>query len=184
MNVALTSLWLPILLSGVVVFIVSSLIWTVVGYHNSDWSELPDENSVSAALKGTAPGQYHLPYVADNKGKQSEEWQAKFREGPAAMVTVVPHGSLAMGKQLGTWLVYCLAISLMVAYVTSRAVDPGAEYLHVFRIAATVGVLAYAGAAPMGSIWFGHSWGRTVKDLLDGLIYGLATAGIFGWLWP
>jgi hypothetical protein len=36
----------------------------------------------------------------------------------------------------------------------------------------------------MGFIWFGHTWGRTLKDVADGVIYGLLTAGIFGWLWP
>jgi hypothetical protein len=37
---------------------------------------------------------------------------------------------------------------------------------------------------PMKSIWFGQPWSATVKDVLDGLIYGLLTAGVFGWLWP
>ena len=184
MNVALTSLWLPILLSAVVVFIVSSLIWAVIGYHNSDWQKLPDEDAARSALRGTGPGQYSLPHAADNKAKASEEWQAKFKEGPAAMITIVPHGSLGMNKQLGLWFVYCLAVSFLIAYVAAAALTADATYLQVFRITATVGVLTYAGAAPFGVIWFGHTTGRMLKDILDGLIYGLATAGIFGWLWP
>lgn len=180
----LTALWLPILLSSAVVFILSSVIWAVIGYHNSDWRKLPDEEGARAALRGVPPGQYTVPHAADNKARASEEWRARFREGPAAMLTVVPHGSLHMGKQLGLWFVYCLAISFMIGYVAAATLAADATYLQVFRITATVGVLAYAGAAPLGGIWFGHTPGRVVKDIVDGLIYGLATAGVFGSLWP
>ena len=34
------------------------------------------------------------------------------------------------------------------------------------------------------AIWRGETWGVTFKHILDGLIYGLLTAGTFGWLWP
>jgi hypothetical protein len=27
-------------------------------------------------------------------------------------------------------------------------------------------------------------WGTTIKEVIDGLVYGLLTAGTFGWLWP
>lgn len=184
MHVALTALWLPIVLSAVAVFIASSLIWTVLQYHESDWRALGDEEQARAALRGTAPGQYSLPHAAGAKARQDETWQAKFREGPAAMIIVVPHGSLAMGKQLSSWLVYTLVISTLIAYVAGTMLPPGTEYLKVFQVVGTVAALAYAGNAATGSIWFGHSWSRTVKDVIDGLVYGLLTAGIFGWLWP
>jgi hypothetical protein len=184
MVVDLASLWLPILLSGIAVFIVSSLIWTVFQWHNSDWQKLPDEEALRRALAGAAPGQYSVPYAQNNKARQSSEWQEKYREGPAAMMVVLRHGSMAMGKQLGQWIIYCLVISLLVAYVASATLPAGTEYLRVFRVTGTVAMLAYAGGAAMGSIWFGHTWGRTAKDIADGVIYGLLTAGIFGWLWP
>ncbi|MEX0707686.1 MAG: hypothetical protein WD078_06940 [Woeseia sp.] len=184
MIVNLMALWLPILLSAAVVFIVSSLIWTVIQWHNSDWQKLPDEDGARHALKGVPPGQYTLPHAADNKARQSSEWQQKYKEGPAAMLVVLPHGSLAMGKQLVQWFVYCLVISLLVAYVASVTLPAGTSYLKVFQVTATVGILAYAGNASMGAIWFGHTWGRTAKDIADGVIYGLLTAGLFGWLWP
>jgi hypothetical protein len=34
------------------------------------------------------------------------------------------------------------------------------------------------------SIWKGQRWGISVKFVVDGLVYGPVTAGIFGWLWP
>ncbi len=184
MNVSLVSLWLPILLSAVVVFIASSVIWMVVQYHHSEWRKLPDEETARSALKGTSPGQYSVPHAASAADRKDPDWQEKYKEGPAVMLVVFPHGSLAMGKQMVQWTIYCLVVSFLVAYVTSVALSAGAEYLQVFRIAGTVAVLTYAGAAPMKSIWFGHQWSATAKDALDGLIYGLLTAGVFGWLWP
>lgn len=184
MNIALTSLWLPILLSGVAVFVVSSLIWAVIQYHQSDWQKLPDEESARSTLRGVSPGQYALPHATDNKARQDEAWMQKYKEGPAAMLVVVPHGSLAMGKQLTQWFVYCLVISVFVGYIASAALMPGAEYMKVFQITSTVAFLSYAGAHGLGFVWFGHTAGRFAKDLFDGLVYGLVTAGIFGWLWP
>lgn len=184
MNVSLASLWLPILLSGVAVFIVSSLIWAVIQYHNSDWQKLPDEESARNALRGAPVGQYSLPHAADDKAKQDEAWQAKYKEGPAAMVTIIPHGSLAMGKQLTSWFIYCIVISAFVAYVAGISLSPGTDYLTVFRVISTTALLAYGGAAGLHLIWFGNSTGRVAKDILDALVYGLITAGIFGWLWP
>ena len=180
----MTSLWLPIVLSAVAVFFASSLIWMVVQYHNSDWSKLPDEEAARSALKGAAPGQYAIPHAASNDERKSTEWQERCIEGPVAMLVVFPSGLPAMGKQLGQWIIYCLVISFLVAYVASATVPAGADYLRVFRIAGAVAVLAYAGGAAQGSIWFGHTWSRTGKDMIDGLIYGLLTAGIFASLWP
>ena len=117
MNVSLVSLWLPILASGVAVFIASSLIWMVVNYHNSDWQELPDEDTARMALRSAPPGQYSVPHAATAADRKSAEWQEKFKEGPAAILTILPHGSLAMGKQMVQWIIYCLAISFLVAYV-------------------------------------------------------------------
>jgi hypothetical protein len=89
-----------------------------------------------------------------------------------------------MGKALGFWFVFCLVISLFVAYLTGRTLGPGADYLAVFRVAGTTAFLGYAAAQATDSIWKGQAWGATCKHLLDGLIYALLTAGTFGWLWP
>lgn len=184
MVVELWSLWPPILLSAIIVFFVSGMIWMVLQYHNRDWQKLPDEEAVRRSLRGAAPGEYSVPHAADNKARQSGDWQEKYREGPAAMLVVLPHGSLAMGRQLATWFVYCIVISLLVAYVGSATLPAGTDYLKAFQVTGTVAFLAYAGNAAAGSIWFGHTWSRTTKDIIDGLVYGLLTAGIFGWLWP
>ena len=49
--VSLTALWLPMLISAVVVFIASSIVHMVLTYHRTDFAKLPSEEEVSAALR-------------------------------------------------------------------------------------------------------------------------------------
>lgn len=184
MHPELISLWLPILLSTAGVFIVSSLIWTVIGWHNSDWKKLPDEEKAREALKGIPHGQYSIPYAADVKAKQDPEWLAKVKEGPAAMLTVWDGDPTKMGKPLSQWFVYILVISTLLGFIASKILHTGESFGMVFHTVLIVGTMTYSGAHAMGSIWFGHSWGRTIKDIIDGVIYALVTAAVFGWLWP
>ena len=100
------------------------------------------------------------------------------------MLIVVPHGQLAMGKQMAQWLIYCIVISVFVAYIAGTTLAAGADYLKVFQITSMTTILAHGGMTGMNMIWFGHTGGKVAKDLFDALIYGLVTAGIFGWLWP
>ena len=55
-------LWLPILVSAAACWVISAIIWTLLKYHNSDYTRTADEEAVRAALKGNAPGFYLLPY--------------------------------------------------------------------------------------------------------------------------
>ena len=54
----------------------------------------------------------------------------------------------------------------------------------VFRYAGTTAFLGYALALLHDSIWYHRKWSTTIKHIIDGLIYALLTAGVFGWLWP
>ena len=51
-------------------------------------------------------------------------------------------------------------------------------------MAGATAFLGYSLALIQESIWKGQTWGVTFKHVFDGLIYGLLTAGTFGWLWP
>ena len=82
------------------------------------------------------------------------------------------------------WFVYLLVVSYFAAYIASRALAPGAYYLEVFRFAGATAFIGYAVALWQMSIWYHRSWGTTIRNTIDGLIYGLLTAGVFGWLWP
>jgi hypothetical protein len=78
---------------------------------------------------------------------------------------------------------FYLIVSLLVAYVSWHAVEPDAKYLEVFRIAGTVASMSYILGTVPDSIWFGRPWANFRRQALDGLVFGLATGGVFGWLW-
>ena len=184
--VTIGALWLPILLSAVAVWVASAIIWMVMPHHKSDFAKLPDEDAARQALapQQLVPGQYSIPYAASAKDAQDPETVRKFEEGPVGFLTVVPSGAPTMGSKIGLSMIFYLVISVIVAYLASRVLDPGADYLAVFRVTGTVAWLAYGTATVPDAIWFGRPWSVVVKGLLDSLLFGLLTAGFFGWGWP
>jgi hypothetical protein len=183
--VPLTSLWLPIVLSAVIVFVASSIMHTLLTYHQSDYQPVPDEAKVLAVLRaaGLKRGYYHFPFCS-HKEMKSPAMMEKYQQGPVGLMTVFPSGPPAMPKFLGMWFAYCLIIGFFVAYLTGRTVAAGANYLAVFCVAGTAAFMAYGLGGVSNGIWKGQPWGMTIKEVIDGLIYGLLTAGTFGWLWP
>jgi hypothetical protein len=47
----LQALWLPILLSSVIVFVVSSVIHTVLPWHKNDYRQVPGQDRIMDALR-------------------------------------------------------------------------------------------------------------------------------------
>ena len=182
--VPIHTLWLPILLSAVIVFVASSILHMVLPFHRSDYKKLPDEDKVVAALRssGVGRGVHMFPYCS-HKEMNSPEMKEKFKQGPVGMVTVFPPG-INMGKSLAQWFVYCLVVGIFTAYLTGRVLVPGTAYLAVFRVAGTVSFMAYAVGQLVNGIWGGHPWSNVIKHFFDGLVYSLLLAGTFGWLWP
>jgi hypothetical protein len=184
--VSLTSLLVPILVSAVIVFLASSLVHMVFKYHQSDVQKVPSEQGVMDALRrfNIPPGDYMMPRAASPKEMKDPAFTEKLKQGPVALMTVMPPGPFSMGKSLTQWFVYCVVIALFAGYVASRTLPPGAPYLSVFRIVGTVAFIGFAGGLWQDSIWWNRKWSTTVKSTIDGLVYGLLTAGTFGWLWP
>ncbi len=184
--VPLTALWLPILLSAVIVFVASSLIHMASPWHKNDYAKVPNEEGLRAALRPLAipPGDYAVPRPANREELRDPTFIEKVNQGPNLVLTVIPNGPWSMGRNLGLWFLYLVVVSVFAAYVASRAVPPGAEYLQVFRFAGTTAFLGYAAALWQMSIWYRRAWSTTVKATIDGLVYALLTAGTFGWLWP
>jgi len=182
--VTIAGLWLPILLSAVFVCVASSIVHMVLRYHWTDWSKLPDETSARAAMKGLPEGNFRVPWCASMADLKDEGLLARMNEGPVALIIGLTPGPPKMGKALTLWFLYTVAVGIVTAYLTSRTMESGADYLAVFRVAGTVAFLTYAGGAPAGSIWMGIKWSTTVKNLFDGLLYAVVTGGTFGWLWP
>ena len=185
-HTSLLQLWLPILLSGVIVFVASSLIHMVVKWHASDYNALSNEDEVRAAIRkgAPAPGQYVLPYCSDHKDMGKPEMLAKYTEGPIGFLVINPNGPPAMGGALVKWFAFAVLVAFMAAYLASRTLAPGTHYLQVFRVVGAVTFLTYGFGSISNSIWMGKPWSSTIKDLADSLIYGLLSAGVFGWLWP
>ncbi|MFZ0861405.1 MAG: hypothetical protein WCA27_29235 [Candidatus Sulfotelmatobacter sp.] len=180
-----SALWLPIVLSAIIVFVASSIMHMVLPYHRNDYQKLPDEDKVLPVLRaaGLKRGLYVFPFCT-HKEMKSPAAIEKYNQGPVGMMTVFHNGPPAMPKFLGLWFGYCLLIGFFVAYLTAHTVMPGAYYLRVFRVVGTAAFLAYGLGNLSNSIWKGQTWSMTIKEVIDGLVYALLTAGTFGWLWP
>jgi hypothetical protein len=183
--VSLTNLWMPIVLSGVLVFIASSIIHMALGWHNGDFKKFPSEDAVLDALRpfNLPPGDYVAPRPAGIKEMGSPEFQAKVARGPRVMVGVLPAAN-SMPRNLALWFVYSLVVAVFAGYVAGTTLGPGTEYMTVFRLTSTVAFAGYALALWQNWIWYSRSIGYTVRTTIDGLVYALLTGGAFGWLWP
>lgn len=184
--VTVSDLWLPILLAAVAVFVVSSIIHMLLKYHDSDFSKLEAEEAVMDALRPLRipPGDYVFPYAGSTKRMGEPDFIEKMGKGPIAFITVLPNGKPTMTASLIQWFVYCLVVGVFAAYVAGRALEPGAHYLAVFRMAGVTAFAGYGLALLQNSIWYKRNWASTLKSVFDALLYALFTAGVFGWLWP
>jgi len=176
--VTLTSLWMPILLGTAVSFAAGALLHMFVKHHRGDFKALPNEDAGLQALSSLqlTPGDYFIPHPGSSR-----------TQGGApitALMTVLRPGGMQLGSALVQWVLYQLLVTLLCAYVASRTLPFAAPYLNVFRVVGTVGFMAYSMAYMHESIWWQRSWAITIKYMIDGLIYALLTAGVFGWLWP
>lgn len=184
--VPIMSLWLPILVSAVFVFIASSVIHMFLGYHSKDFASVPDENKFQDAMRGfnLAPGEYLVPRPTSMSDMKTPEYKAKVEKGPGVILTVWPGGQQSMTPSLVQWFVFTVVIGIFAAYVAGRALGPGASYLSVFRFVGVTAFVCYSVASWSETIWYKRSWGRNLRNTFDGLIYGCFTGGTFGWLWP
>jgi hypothetical protein len=133
----IAALWLPIVLSAVIVFVASSVMHVLLKYHESDCHRLPDEDKLLAELRsaGLSRGLYMFPY-GGHKEMKSPAMQEKYKQGPVGMMTVFPSGLPAMPKFMGMWFVYCLVISFFTADLTGHTVAPGANYRSIHGLRA------------------------------------------------
>ena len=184
--VPVMSLLVPILVASAIVFVASSIIHMFTTFHKGDMKRVPNEDGVMAALRPfkIAPGDYAMPLASSMAAMGTDEFKAKLDAGPVVLMTVRPSGPYRMNQSLVQWFIYSVVISLFAGYIAGVALAPGADYLKVFQVAGCVAFTGYAMGLPQSSIWGGKSWGTTVRGMADGLLYGLLTGGVFGWLWP
>ncbi|MFT7616719.1 MAG: hypothetical protein ACI97A_000347 [Planctomycetota bacterium] len=182
----LTELWLPIILSAVGVFVVSSIIHMATPMHKKDWAHLDGEEDILADMRkgDIKPGNYMFPAAQDMKDMSNPEYIAKCERGPVGYMIILPSKIWDMNKSLLHWFLYSLLISVMTAYVSEFALKGPQEFSEVFRLSGTVATIAYALASFPDSIWKGIKWDVTFRFMVDGIFYGLTTGAIFAAMWP
>jgi len=165
-------------------------------WHKGDFKKVPEEDKLREGLQALniPPGDYMVPMPSNRKEAASPEFREKRQKGPVLMMTVVPSGKMSMWKNLVQWFVYLVVVGIFAAYIASRALCTActtsagpctaSTFLQVVRFAGATAFIGYSIALWQRSIWFRQSWITTIKENVDGLIYGIVTGLIFGWLWP
>ena len=184
--VSMREIWEPIVLSSVLAFGASSVIWMVLGYHDDDATGVRDEEPLREALRRQqlAPGQYVVPHVKDPKARRSPEFLQKLAEGPLAFITVKAAGVPNMARTMGGWFFYLLVLNSVIAYAAGRTLPHGLSVLTVFRAVGGISWLAYGGAHAVYGIFWWRPWRAVWKDIFDAFVYACLNAGAFAWLWP
>lgn len=180
----LTDLWLPILLSGVALFICSFLAWAILPHHKDDYSSPPNEEAMRTAVRslGLAPGRYMFPNCKDHKGMNDPELARKMAEGPMGMLNIWPVPS--MGKNMALTFLTFLIASAFVGYLARETLPNGAAFAKVFQIVGTAGILTWCFSFIPNMIWFNGGIRATVMCIIDGVVYGLVMGAVFAFLWP
>lgn len=185
--VPVTSLWLPIIASAVVVFLVSFITHMVLKYHRNDFGKMGNEDGVLDAIRksGAGAGEYMMPsHPGGADAMKDPVWLEKMKRGPVAIITLRTPGDIGFGKSLAQWFVFLLVVNTFAGYVAGVALGPGVDYLAVFRIVGTVAFVGYGLGAWQTYIWSSKPLRNVLLANMDGLIYALFAAGTFGWLWP
>ncbi|MFU8830304.1 MAG: hypothetical protein ACNA8P_12845, partial [Phycisphaerales bacterium] len=122
-------LWLPILLSSVLCFILSSLAWTVLPHHDKDYKAVPDHDALAAKLSelGLQPGVYMFPMADTKQAMRTPEFQQVYAKGPWGTLTLWP-AKASMGRNLVLTFIYFLIVSLLIGYVGYESLGIDVRY--------------------------------------------------------
>jgi hypothetical protein len=174
-------LWLPILLAGLASHVLSTIAWTVMPHHKPEWNRLPIESELQDLIhkNAVATNQYMFPFAASGAEVQSEEFKQK--QGKCTGMLVLWPTPLNMGKAIGFTLMFFLVSAFVMGYLASIALKPGAPFMRVFQFMTTAALLTHCAAIFPHAFWFRRKVGM---ELLDGVVFAIATGLIFASLWP
>jgi hypothetical protein len=183
-------LWLPILLSGVGVWIASAVCWMAIGHHKKDRDAIPggrEQELMDAITKlGIGPGNYGFPDFCQHddlpRKERMEKMKALYDRRPYGTLRV--WGEMNMGVNMFVTFLFYLVTSAVIAYLAWAVLPTGTPFAKVMQVVGTAGVLAYCFASFPGDVWFQTKRRAMVMNLIDGVIFGLMTGAIFAWLWP
>jgi hypothetical protein len=188
----LTHLWLPILVSGIGVWIASFIFWMIIGHHKKDRDALPGGRDGEQQFMdfitrmNIRPGNYGFPDFCQHDNlppkERKEARRALYDKRP--MGTLRVWGEMNMGVNMLVTFLFYLLTSTVIAYLGWAALPIGAPIAKVLQILGTAGILAYCFASFPHDIWFQKKRRAVVMDWIDGVVFGLITGGIFAWFWP
>ena len=182
----LASLWLPIVLSAVFVFIASAIINMFLRFwHTPDYRKFANEDEIRAAIRAgnPAPGKYSIPWCGPPDAMKDPAMKEKFIQGPVGILMLRASGEVNMGVYLLQWFLFCVLVSLVAALIA--LVLPARANPHfVFHATALAALLGYAFGLLQNAIWWGFPWKSAFKYILDGIAYAIITGLTFVWLWP
>ncbi len=180
------SLWLPVVVSAIAVFLLSSVLHMVLKYHKADYKKLTNEDAIREVM-GKAklmPGLYVTPYCDDHKQMAEPAFVEKREKGPVGFITIAPNGQFSMGKQLFLWFLVALLVSFLASYVARHSLLPTTAPREAMRITSVVAFGCYGVSSLINSVWMMQPWGNTARSLFDALVYAMATGAAFYFLWP
>ena len=191
----LTHLWLPILVSGVGVWIASAIAWMAIGHHTKDRDALPGGQAGEQQFMDTItrlnirPGNYGFPDFCQHdslpRKERMEALKALYDKHPQGLLRV---WRPTMGANMGLTFAFYLVTSTVIAYLGWAALPhsaaAGASFGKVFQVLGTAGVLAYCFASFPNDLWFQLKRRAMLMNWIDGLAFGLITGAVFAWLWP
>lgn len=184
--IPIVSFWLPILLATVLCFLAGALLHMAIPVHKGDWRGLPGEDGILAAMRtaGVTAGNYMFPHPPSMQAMTEPGFVAKLEQGPVGIMTVRAPGKIAMGPPLLKQAVFHLIVSVFVAYLASRTLAADVTYLHAFQVVGTTALLAYVAGIFPEVIWYQHPRNYVWAKVVDGVVWGLLTAGAFAGFWP
>ncbi|MGJ8636431.1 MAG: hypothetical protein ACSHX5_06270 [Phycisphaerales bacterium] len=176
---------MPILVSGVLVFVASSIIWMALPIHKPDIKFIPNEEAFDAAIKplDLKPGFYMYPNCATSKEMQSDAFKSRWKAGPWGTINVMSSAPNFPMNLLKCFISY-IVIAAMCGYLAGIGLAPGAEYMDVFRVVGTAGILGFCMGSFAGDFFLGKPNRFIITSFIDGVVFALITAGVFAWLWP
>lgn len=184
--VSLLSLLVPILVSAVVVFIASAILHMLIPFHKNDFRKIPREDEFLEAVRrfDLPAGDYVAPHAEGPAAMKDPAFVEKRAKGPTIVMTLTPGAPPSMATHLTKWFIYCIIVNLFAAYIASRALMPGAEFMDVFRFVGTAAFMGYSLALAQNWIWYMKNGEATFRSMIDGLAYAMLTAAVVGWMWP
>ena len=111
--VTVTSLWLAVLVSAILVFVVSSIIHMGPFWHRNDYPRTPNEDGLMDAVRpfNLPVGDYLVPRATSGADMSNPAFIEKMTRGPILAITVRPPGPPTMAASLAKWFVFRVIVS-------------------------------------------------------------------------